>query len=156
MLHSFKFRKTNKSLKGFTLVEMLVVLTVLAVLVTIVLVAVNPAHQLAQSRDTKRKADIEALANAVHQLVAETGSLPVEINATPQNVSSGAIDLCTTLIPTYISALPQDPSSNNGAKIRTTECSSYDTGYTINVRDDGHFVVEAPGAETEEEISEVR
>ena len=148
--------KLSTAPKGFTIVEMLVVLAVLAIIVTIVLVAINPADQLATSRDTRRKADIEALANAVHQLVAETGSLPQTITETPQNISSGAVDLCTTLIPTYVAALPQDPLSNNGAKIRTADCANYDTGYVIYLRPDGHFVVEAPQAESEDEITEIR
>lgn len=156
MILSKAKRSLPISLKGFTIVEMLVVLAVLATLVTIVIVAINPAGQLAKSRDTKRKAEIEALANAVHQLVAETGSLPVSITGTAQNISSSAVDLCLTLVPTYISALPQDPLSNNGAKIREGNCSNYDTGYAIYVRPDGHFVVEAPEAEATESITEIR
>jgi prepilin-type N-terminal cleavage/methylation domain-containing protein len=51
--------------KGFTLIELVVVIGILAVLLTIVLVAINPARQFKQANDTKRRSDVNAILNAV-------------------------------------------------------------------------------------------
>lgn len=51
--------------KGFTLIELLVVIAVIGVLATIVLLAANPAEQLARGRDTSRISAITQLGRAL-------------------------------------------------------------------------------------------
>ena len=53
--------------KGFTLIELLIVIAILGVLAVVVLVAINPAQQLARTRDAGR---ISAVAQIGHALVA--------------------------------------------------------------------------------------
>ena len=53
--------------KGFTLIEILIVIGIIAILSSIVIIAVNPARQFAQARDTKRQSDVNAILNAVYQ-----------------------------------------------------------------------------------------
>lgn len=129
--------------KGFTLIELLVVIGILAVLLAITLIAVNPGQQLQQADDTKRRSDINAILNAVNQyMVANNGQVPSGITATPAAISSEAVDLCTILVPTYIAAMPQDPS-NAGADI--TSCTSYDTGYEASA-ENNRVTIYAPRA----------
>jgi len=51
--------------KGFTLIELLIVIGILAILATTVVLVLNPAQILAESRDTQRIADLGAVNNAI-------------------------------------------------------------------------------------------
>jgi prepilin-type N-terminal cleavage/methylation domain-containing protein len=53
---------------GFTIVELLVALAVLAIISTAVVIAINPAEQMAKSRDTNRKATVKQLATALEAM----------------------------------------------------------------------------------------
>ena len=53
--------------KGFTLVELLVVIGVIGILMAVVLVAVNPARQFAAARDAQRRSDLYSITNAIYQ-----------------------------------------------------------------------------------------
>src|SRR3954468_2289757 len=60
---------TNKGLKnkGFTLIEVLVVIAIIAILAAIVLVAINPAKRFQDARNSQRKANVEAILGAIQQ-----------------------------------------------------------------------------------------
>jgi prepilin-type N-terminal cleavage/methylation domain-containing protein len=62
--------------KGFTLIELIVVIAIVAVLITIVVIAINPAELLARSRDTKRVADLDALRAALDLYLAQATGTP--------------------------------------------------------------------------------
>lgn len=126
--------------KGFTLIELLVVIGILAILLAITLIAINPQRQFQQANDTKRSSDVNAILNAVGQYAADHhGTLPTGITtATAAVISSAGADLCSQLVPTYIAALPVDPTTgvggaSTGAPITTcpTAPDTYSTGYSI-------------------------
>jgi type IV pilus assembly protein PilA len=142
--------KFKKSSKGFTLIELVVVIGILAVLLAIVLIAINPGRQFKQANDTKRRSDVNALLNAIHQFSADNkGALPAGIPtgtvADALNISDTGADICADISPTYISALPVDPSSNDDA---ITDCTvAYDTNYQVFQDTDGRVTVLAPDTE---------
>ena len=142
--------------KGFTLVELLVVIGILATLLAITLIAINPARQFSQSNNTQRSSNVNAILNAVHQFAADSrGALPAGITTTVQNISSTGADICADVITRYMAALPEDPSLGGD---NITDCvSAYDTGYTI-VRSatDNRITVAAPSAELGASITVTR
>ena len=159
--------------KGFTLIELLVVIGILAVLLTIVLIAINPARQFSQSNNTKRRSDVNAVLNAIHQYSADNRgnitalNIPADdgnpLNGTEEQDignSVGEADLCLEVVTLYMAALPQDPLQNNGVAITEADCTApsvYNAGYTV-VRSSANnrITVAAPAAELGEVISVTR
>jgi type IV pilus assembly protein PilA len=148
----------NNLKKGFTLIEVLVVIGIIAILASIVVVAINPARQFAQANNAQRWSNVNAVLNAVHQYsVDNRGSIPSGITngSSTQICKSGiASTTCTSvglvyldmLVPTYVVAMPTDPQgvSTNG------------TGYHIATTTGNRIVVTAPSAENNETISVTR
>ena len=127
------------SKRGFTLLEILLVVAIIAILAGIVIVAINPAKQLGNARDSQRKSDINTLYKAVNQYLIDQGTLPTAITTTPtqvcdaQGLPNGCLNLNTLLVPTYIPAMPKDPQAT----------STSGSGYTIT-KVGGNIYVEAP------------
>lgn len=123
--------------KAFTLIELLVVIGILAVLLAITLVAINPAQQFQKANDTKRKADVNAILNAINQYQTNnSGQLPAGITTTAAEIGAGGagqVDLCSILVPTYMAAMPADPLVSNGAPVTSPCPASYTTGYFVQL-----------------------
>ncbi len=150
--------QTFKRNSGFTLIELLVVIGILAILLSIVLIAINPARQFGQANNTKRSSDVTAILNAVGAYAADNhGVLPAPITALSADVSTAGTDLCSVLVPTYISALPTDPSLNVPAVGPCPAApATYDTGYNISKDANNRVTVTATHAENGETISTTR
>ena len=162
-----KFKKAMPvGRQGFTLIELLVVIGILAVLLAITLVAINPARQFSQANNTKRSSDVNALLNAIHQYAADNkGELPAGIPDTTagaavigSNTAGGQVDICASLVTTYLAALPVDPLTNSGTPVK--DCAAvagYDTNYTVvQSTTDNRITVAAPAAELSAVISVTR
>lgn len=143
--------------KGFTLVEVLLVVVIIAILAGIVIVAINPGRQISQANNTQRQSDVKTILDAVHEFAVDNrGTMPASITAAATEMGSGAglIDICTDLVPTYIAEMPFDPTDADAAY---TDCTAYASGYTI-VQDatSNRITVAAPTAELSATISVIR
>jgi len=120
--------KLLKKAKGFTLLEILLVIAIIAILAAIVIIAINPGKQLAESRNAQRRSDTNSILNAVYQYsVDNNGDMPGAITATATDICStggtctGLIDLSAlTASGTYIVSIPRDPQTPTGNTTRYT------------------------------------
>jgi len=147
--------------RGFTLLEVLLVVAAIAILAGIVIVAVNPSKQLADTRNVQRKTDVNTILNAIYQYsIDNSGALPGSIPVATDCAGTSTADICRTdntscdkvdlsdltANATYVSAIPRDPSSTDASYV----------GYRV-VRDSSSRVtVCAPGAERSQTISVTR
>ncbi len=58
---------THTNQRGFTLIEVLLVIAILAILATIVIIAINPSKQLGESQNAQRRNDVRSILEAVYQ-----------------------------------------------------------------------------------------
>ncbi|HLC99885.1 MAG TPA: type II secretion system protein, partial [Patescibacteria group bacterium] len=58
--------------KGFTLVELLIVITILVVLGIFVILLINPAEILSKSRDSQRISDLATVKGAMQLFLTDT------------------------------------------------------------------------------------
>lgn len=152
----FKFKK------GFTLIEILLVVAMISVLAVAVFVALNPAKRLIDSKNARRQSDVDTILSAVHQFIVDNrGVFPTNMPATNAESQLGTagsgcaiatggcavtaaacVDLMTgaTNLSSYLKTMPIDPT--------TSTYTAAETGYSI-VRDtNGIVTVRACGSET--------
>lgn len=129
-------KQSNNRITGFTLIEILVVATIIGLLAAAG--AVSYSQFVKQSRDAKRKADIEQIRAAVEMYRSNNGSYPLngsgvgKVDVTACS-TSGLTDSAGN---TYLSKTPNDP------KCSTIKYyySSDGTTYSIAARLEGSSV----------------
>lgn len=149
----------NQNQKGFTLIEILLVVAAIGILAGIVILAINPNKQLGSARDAQRKADVSTILNAVYQYTIDNdGTLPTSITTTSTEicatgvasstcVSAALIDLSVlTLNEKYLTSMPVEPQKTNASG----------TGYMVKKSANGRITVDAQFEEQSATISVTR
>jgi prepilin-type N-terminal cleavage/methylation domain-containing protein len=151
------FRKTNGQ-RGFTLLEVLLVVAIIAILAGIVIIAINPGKQLGDTRNAQRQADVTTILNGVYQYSLDNnGVIPSGITTTATEICATGAASCTGLVDLsaittsekYLTALPKDPQC-------TTTCATNGNGYKILKTANNRITVSAPSAEQGRVISVTR
>ena len=116
--------------KGFTIVELLIVIVVIGILAAISLVAYTNIQS--KARDSDRKSDIAAIKKALELYYIDNGTYPSSSGSTTINGSwttsadASWDNLSSQLVPNYMSALPKDPRSGSSANPAIYSGFNYD------------------------------
>lgn len=122
-LRGLRYRPNN-DMRGFTLIELMVVIAIISILIGITFVGTAPSVQAGY--DARRKADLVSIKTALELYYNQNGSYPTTNGSwSSQDGTGGTTNNGTNWIPglasTYIQKLPQDPlyptPSNNAVCI---------------------------------------
>lgn len=109
-------KKRLRLQRGFTLIEVLVVIGILGILATVALVAINPAEAQKKARDTARLKDMAVLQSIVEQYLQDNPGAGNVLVTGGNKDSSGGLKTCATNwlgvnMCAYASVIPTDPTN---------------------------------------------
>lgn len=140
--------------RGFTLLEVLLVVAAISILAGIVILALNPTKQLADTRNAQRRIDVNTILNGIYQYAIDNNG------SVPATISTGAIEICKTgatctglldlsvltANQKYLVSMPFDPSY----------ATAGGTAYFASKSANGRVTVNAPNAENSATVSITR
>lgn len=157
-MQNTKISRSNN--KGFTLIEILLVIGIIAVLATVVIVALDPATRFANARDARRLADIQSVLSAVQQYIVDNrGSLPSGLDTTEKQIgtsgsgceltandcsanTSYCLDLSVSLA-RYLKSMPFDPQNGSEATTRYSIVADANNIITVKACDSSDPTISA-------------
>ena len=93
--------------KGFTIVELLIVIVVIAILAAISIVAYNGIQQ--RGRDSQRMNDLNQLSKIIELYNVDNGNYPMPSGWCTQYSGAGYINSFKNELSKYVSEVPYDP-----------------------------------------------
>lgn len=136
-------KRSLRQQKGFTLVEILIVVSLIAILAVVALITINPAEAQRRARDTQRIKDITTLQSIIEQYLSDNASSFATTNTTSSGKTNNCgtsgwigVDLCA-----YANTLPIDPS-NRSSVVASTAAGGTTTAaavYELIISTDGQY-----------------
>src|SRR3989338_2634800 len=117
--------------KGFTMVELIIVIAIIAILAAGIFVAVDPARRLNEAPNARRQSDVSTILDALVKYQADndgthyatvtsmtagtyytigTGATGCDAGCTAQTTAAACVDL-SALPDSYLATVPSDPGS---------------------------------------------
>ena len=149
-------------IRGFTLLELLVVISILALLATTTILVINPAELLKRARDSERISDLSVMQSAIHFYLGTTKTIdldgstgncanewfthksgtanpfqgPTTMAATTSRTIDGTgwipIDFSLSSAGTPLTILPIDPQSDGTTYYYAYGCDNSSSTYELN------------------------
>ncbi len=150
--------------RGFTLIELVLVISIISVLAVVVLSALKPAARMAETRDAKRAQDLSQILTAVHSCVIDKGdssAMPTCVGTYTAGqryeivegaITSGCSTSCS-LVATDSNCLRLDQKLSDYFVNLPTDPAGVSTGHTkyaLTVHSNGMTVIESCAAENGE------
>lgn len=101
-------KKNNRRYRGFTLVELLVVISIISLLSSIVLTSVNNAR--AKARDARRLTDVKQIQTALELYYDTNGRYPIALAYVGGSTDEEWSRLLQPALAPYLSVLPKEQS----------------------------------------------
>ncbi len=124
--------KNRRNLKGFTLIEILIVIGLIAILAAITIIALNPTENFQAARNSERQSEVSQIANSIDRWVIDGGSLTDLTLSVCGTISDSSgkevVDITplTDIFPGGEDIVPKDPIDEDEYRICGTSSS-----YTI-------------------------
>lgn len=128
-------KKYQINKKGFTLVELLIVIAIIGILVTIVVIAINPLQLLNNARDARRRSDLNQIRAGMQLFYNETKSYPTTATSIPFGACWSSGGGCTGTI--YMRQVPNDAAGSyvySGTGTCGATCTEYRITADLNTQ----------------------
>lgn len=129
------YKNIKKLEKGFTLVELILVIAIIIIIAAAIFVALNPARRIGDANDSRRWSDVNQILNAVHQSNVDAGGAfpdasewtaganyyvlgtgaACNVDCGAQTTQAACADLASLVSGSYIASIPQDPVTGTAA-----------------------------------------
>src|SRR5438045_2751074 len=96
--------------RGFSLLGLTLLMTFLVTILALGLFMLNPKKKYAMENNEKRSQDIQLYVNSLRAYITDhPGNLPQNISIVPKEINASGVNLCSILIPNYMTTMPVDP-----------------------------------------------